>query len=172
MCDATYLAVDCSVQSTMQPIQLIGGNYTTYWAIANGFFYHRIVAVTAVTGWAGVLFGAVDRMTNGRGHIVTVPSAFNGTVYDVYATAKHTPLFTNSIVLGATGFSGKNTIDVSYYRPTSTSADHHYSIPEQPGTITNMSVAFQSHFFEFHKQNADFIQIDLAKAALSNAQSS
>jgi len=155
----------------MKPMAFLGGNYTTYWQIANGLFYHRIIARTSATGWAGVLFGAVDRMTNGSGHVVTVPNEFNGTVYDVYATGKHKPLSTSSIVIGASGFADRVRLDVNYFRPTKTNLDHHYSIPDAPGKITNMSVAFQSVFFNFHQNNAAFIQIDLAKVALGDVKS-
>jgi len=148
----------------------MGGNYTTYWNIVNAVFYHRIIARTASTGWAGVLFDAVDYMTNGRGHVITVPNQFNGTVYDIYATGKHKPLTTTNIVLGAVGFSTPYHLDVSYYRPTMTTDVHHFNIPTAPGTVTNMSVALQSQFFEFHHDNADFIQIDLAKAAMGDTQ--
>jgi len=171
LCDESYLAIDCSVQSAMKPMVFLGGNYTTYWSISNDIFYHRIIARTGGSGWAGVLFDAVDFMTGGRGHVVTVPNAFNGTVYDVYATGKHKPISVSSIVLNAVGFSERNHIDVSYSRPTATSDEHHYSIPTTPGTLTNMSVAWQTTFFDFHQKNADFTQIDLAKAAMGAAAS-
>jgi len=170
-CEPGFLSVDCSVQSNMRPLELIGGNYTTYWAIVNDMFYHRIIARIPSAGWAGVLFGAVDRMTNGRGHVVTVPNAFNGTVYDVFATAYHKPNSTTSIVLGAVGINDDTHVDVSYYRPTSSSVDHHYSIPTVPGTITNMSVATSNAFFEFHGHSADYMKVDLAKMALGEATS-
>jgi len=171
LCDESYLAVDCSVQSAMKPLIFLGGNYTTYWSISNDIFYHRIIARTGGNGWAGVLFDAVYGMTNGSGHVVTVPNAFNGTVYDVYATGQHKPISVSSIVLNAVGFSERDRIDVSYSRPTASNDPHHFSIPTVPGTISNVSVAWQTTFFDFHHDNADYAQLDLAKVAMGDAAS-
>jgi len=158
----------------MQTMCYINDTYCTYWQFDATNAYIRVGALTNINGstpdamgWAGIMFGAVDSMTNGSIHRITVNNTYSGAVLDMFANHHGKPNATmDQIVTGASGHSDTYFIEVSFVRPLQTAFDQHYSIPPQPGTMTNVSVAYQSAVFEYHGNNAKFLnELDLAAIA-------
>ena len=57
ICEPGYLAVDCSVQSAMQPLCWLDGAVCSYWNIKGDYLYQRTIGPYA-GGWVGVMWSA------------------------------------------------------------------------------------------------------------------
>ena len=167
LCDAGYLAVDCSVASAMKPMCWFNGGVCSYWQIKDDYLYLRVLS-TEAKGWAGVMWGATDGMTGGQSTIMTVPTAYLPTVVECYSTKKAKPTNSSAQSIAQTNVTGgasATTLDVSFHRRLDTGLSEHFVIPPKPGTVSTMSVARGAEFFEFHGGNATFFRIDIAAVA-------
>lgn len=133
-CDASYLASDCSVLSTMQPIKTgKAHSFTFYWdyAASNSSLLHcRIIADTNTDafydngvdatstehGWAAIMFGAQDGMTGGK----LVRVGWNATTNMPLATPMYSANFHHPnpsdkpVVSSYTGWLTEKGLDVSF----------------------------------------------------------
>ena len=165
-CQAGYVGVDCSVMATMKPMCWLEDNICSYWQIQGDYLYQRVTS-TVTKGWAAVMWGSTDGMSHGQSTIVSIPTPYLPTVIEGYNMKKGKPNTTALSIPQAnvTGYVNGSYMDVSFQRKLDTGLPEHFVIPSKTGTITNMSVAYGSKYFEFHGDNATFFKIDIAAAA-------
>ena len=157
-----------------------------YWRIAGSVYYQRVVAVnnpnpadpTNATnvGWAGVLWDNdpdQGSMAGGKLVLLTVPSPYSPRVQDLYAASDDTPALTADQTISAynvTGHSTATTLDVSFQRQLNTSKAQHFAFSPQPGTLTNLGVAWLNKPLAFHDTNAHtFDPVDIAAMSMESA---
>jgi len=174
ICNDGFLGNDCSVKVTMTPVCWINDAVCSYWTLQNGYFYQRLSAATgSPTGWVGFMFGSTDGMAGGQSTIFHIPAAYAAVAEEMYSSSKGKPSLlpdqsiSSAYVSGLTSDSG---IVVSYQRLADPKLDRHYPIPVTPGNVTAVSVAWQDEYFDFHMENAEYVMIDLAAAALNQPQ--
>ena len=133
-CDPNYLASDCSIQAHMQHVTLgAADSFTFYWnynASSPSLLHCRIIAdtnsdnfysnhadvTTNEHGWAALMFGAQDGMTNGK----LVRVGWNTTAdapiaTSMYSPGFHTPVASDrSFVSSYTGALTDLGLDVSF----------------------------------------------------------
>ena len=177
ICNLGFLGIDCGIKASMTPLTFLNGALTMYWTIANGNFFHRVNCVLGAApqrGWCGVLFDTArsPAMGNGQGHLFSVKSPFVATVEDMYVPGLRNtrPTVNATSIAGpnVVGFYTANAIDVSYVRPCFTTEPFRYSIPQTPGTLTNLSIAFGTTYFNQHAGGANNrvrVSIDLYSTA-------
>ena len=157
-----------------------------YWRIVDSVYYQRVVAVNNPTpfdpsnatnvGWAGVLWDndpSQGSMAGGKLVLLTTPSPYTGRVQDLYAATDDTPSLTADQTVSpynVTGHSTATTIDVSFQRLCNTSTPLHFAFSAQPGTRTNLGVAWLATPLAFHDTNAyTFGALDIAATATQSA---
>ena len=133
-CDSNYLASDCSVAADMSHITVGRSNsFTFYWRLdpSNSSLLHcRLIADTNSDafyangvdpnanehGWAALMFGAQDGMTNGK----LVRVGWNASIDAPIVTSMYSPGFTHprvsatSYVSDSTGVLTEKGLDVSF----------------------------------------------------------
>jgi len=168
VCDAGYLAADCSIASVMKPMCWLTSAVCSYWQIKDDVLYQRVTS-TEGRGWVGVIWGSTDGMSNGQSTIMTIPTQYLPTLFEGYNTKKGKPTNTSAQSIpqsNVTGFlTSTGGLDVSFHRRLNTGLTDHFVIPAKAGTQTSMSIAYGEVVFEFHGKNATNFKIDIAAAA-------